>query len=967
MIEQLETTAGMTPHSRLEFAKMSVRTKALEIMACSKRKENRRLSEIEVEIAEYTRLLTVYADPQSQTIILRELEELTQERNSILNKQGEKLATRAKTKWYNEGERSNKYFLNLLKRQHEKSEMRSLLIDNNEVSDPEQIRREVTQFYQDLYNADNAGLVIDETFLDEMFRVGHDENAMMNSPVTLNELWSTLKPTKATTPGPDGLSNTYLKKLWDVLGPLILDAWNYSIQTGMLPPSHKTSLLRLIPKAGKDSRLIKNWRPITLSNCDHKLITRLYNKRLLAAIEKHIVSVQTAYIKGRSIADNLRLLNAAVKLADVEENINATIIALDAQKAFDSVDHTYIGKVLDRVGLSNFVPIFKLLYRDLKNDIIINGRIGKGYAINNGVKQGDALSCSLFVLAIEPMLRNIASNGNITALTSTRLNYTWPKMLAYADDITVLTQNEPDSVKGIFGEYYRLTRASGLKLNADKTEKFDITSRNIVNPHWQQVVQYGEQAYTIASQDSIKINGIMFKRDVKEMRQANFEIMHNKMCTHFKDWGNRSLSILGKVQIIKTFGISQYLYTLAVTDLEPEHWQILRKDLNKFLWNKTFNLQSNLAPHRMKKEILHTSVMNGGFGMIEMADITVAARLRRYTYLQTNKSHPIAGLQTALGAGNHLQKRARMNIEDVTSGVMALLHRQHMEAYGKMTGEQIMTDHLLHRMLLGCTIRNVVREGMVNSIEMATLRRRRTTLVVEALIRQGDDFDLLCRVADPVLIRILRVIRRTYRGAEIPEAKLGTYLYDEQKMNWAKTELLTTKQIRLLIKKEQCILTTKLLNLTARSAVELYAKIAKLKNVQNKAKMLRLIHGDVYCGSRTFRFGLTDSDRCIRCFGEETITHLLYECPYTSEVWARLGLFPNRASDVLHGGMTQCELEVMAELISALVFRKKVLPPEVLISSVMSSFKGGLSNERRTTAYANNMVDRHELTGQWFT
>ena len=88
----------------------------------------------------------------------------------------------------------------------------------------------------------------------------------------------------------------------------------------------------------KDITLIKNWRPITLSNCDHKLNTRLYNNRILKAIENEITCTQIAYIKGRNISDNLRLFEAAVRLADNEDDINATVIALDAQKAFDSVN-----------------------------------------------------------------------------------------------------------------------------------------------------------------------------------------------------------------------------------------------------------------------------------------------------------------------------------------------------------------------------------------------------------------------------------------------------------------------------------------------------------------------------------------------------------------------------------------------------------------------------------------------------
>jgi hypothetical protein len=149
--------------------------------------------------------------------------------------------------------------------------------------------------------------------------------------------------------------------------------------------------------------------------------------------------------------------------------------------------------------------------------------------------------------------------------------------------------------------------------------------------------------------------------------------------------------------------------------------------------------------------------------------------------------------------------------------------------------------------------------------------------------------------------------------------------------------------------------------------MHLYAKIAKLGNIQNKTKLLQLIHGDVYCGAKLYRYGLTETDRCIRCFAEETTNHLLYECPYTREVWGRLRVFPTAAGDILHEGLTRYELEIRAELVSHLVFRRKSLPPEVLIRSVITNFKKGLSRSKGLQEHAVSMVERYELTGQWFT
>ena len=122
-----------------------------------------------------------------------------------------------------------------------------------------------------------------------MFTVQQHFQDNIHAPITLGEMWDTIKSIRTITPGPDGISNLYIKKLWNTFGPIILDAWNYSITTNNLPPSHKTSLLRLIPKRDKGITYIKNWRQITLSNCDHKLIMR-NTKRILKAIEKEITS-----------------------------------------------------------------------------------------------------------------------------------------------------------------------------------------------------------------------------------------------------------------------------------------------------------------------------------------------------------------------------------------------------------------------------------------------------------------------------------------------------------------------------------------------------------------------------------------------------------------------------------------------------------------------------------------------------
>ena len=117
--------------------------------------------------------------------------------------------------------------------------------------------------------------------------------------------------------------------------------------------------------------MLTNWRPITLSNCDHKIITKTYSNRLSERLDLKIKERQTAYLKGRIINDNVRGLLGSIKASNEDGALDGLLVSLDAKKAFDSVEHSYIEDCLKRFGLKKFVPIFRILYKYLRSDIII--------------------------------------------------------------------------------------------------------------------------------------------------------------------------------------------------------------------------------------------------------------------------------------------------------------------------------------------------------------------------------------------------------------------------------------------------------------------------------------------------------------------------------------------------------------------------------------------------------------------
>ena len=76
------------------------------------------------------------------------------------------------------------------------------------------------------------------------------------------------------------------------------------------------------------------------------------------------------------------------------------------------------------------------------------------------------------------------------------------KASAYADDISVICEKSPESIQQVFCEYERLTRRSGLELNADKTEILNLNSKEKDMIPF----NYNGKSFAISTVEKIKIN-----------------------------------------------------------------------------------------------------------------------------------------------------------------------------------------------------------------------------------------------------------------------------------------------------------------------------------------------------------------------------------------------------------------------------------------------------------------------------
>ena len=127
-------------------------------------------------------------------------------------------------------------------------------------------------------------------------------------------------------------------------------------------------------------------------------------------------------------------------------NLPGILLNIDFEKAYDSVDHKYLFKVLNTFNFgTSFQKWIKMFYYDISSCVMNNGLTTGYFNVNRGLRQGDPSSCYLFVLAIELLLINIRNNNDIRGININQ--NVQIKMACYADDISCFVQDVASSKK----------------------------------------------------------------------------------------------------------------------------------------------------------------------------------------------------------------------------------------------------------------------------------------------------------------------------------------------------------------------------------------------------------------------------------------------------------------------------------------------------------------------------------------
>ena len=432
-----------------------------------------------------------------------------------------------------------------------------------------------------------------EEFVQDMPKLSVLEREAVEMPLTRPELLAEVEgAARGRSPGLDGLPYEFYVAVIPLIGDHLVGALNAMLEEGELTASLRQGAVRLLPKVA-GAPLASQLRPITLLNCDYKLLTKIMVRRLIQVLPTVLTTSQLCSVKGKSIYDGIMAILSVVE-ARRRQKRPGFLLNLDFFHAYDRVCMAYVDRVLQAMG---FGAIFRgwvtTLHSGATATFLLN-RLSREVPITFSVRQGDPLAMLLFNIQLEPflwLLHRLLPGVDVAGIVEL--------VLAYVDDVDIIGDDDEDIIL-VDGVCRLFERMFGAILNRNRK------SAILGLGSWA-----GRQDWPLpwlTAPPSLKVFGVTFSTSYAQTVALSWAAATAAITQTLNFWSSRRLHTLRmRRDALEIFVFSKLWYLAQALPLPPAAARGLTAAAGTFLWKGSVE--------RLAWQELHRPLQEGGLAI----------------------------------------------------------------------------------------------------------------------------------------------------------------------------------------------------------------------------------------------------------------------------------------------------------------------------------------------------------------
>ncbi|XP_019433239.1 PREDICTED: uncharacterized protein LOC109340119 [Lupinus angustifolius] len=383
-----------------------------------------------------------------------------------------------------------------------------------------------------------------------------------------------------SAPGPDGFFGCFFQNFWDIINIEVCNVVLQFFKQGWLMKNLNSNSVILVQKV-KGADRIEDYRPIALANFQFKIITKILVDRLVIIAPKIISKQHRGFIKDIQIRDCICLASEAINMLDHKAFGSNLAMKLDIKKAFDTIDWTFLLDTLHAFGFNTkFIHWINTILDSAKLSIIVNGNNVCFFKCTRGVRQGDLLSPLLFCLAEDVLSRGILKLVNEKKISTIAGPYRMhsPSHVLYANDILIFCKGiktEMPCLKKLVLDY---AQVSSQQINTQKCKFY------VINANARKIDSISSLLGFVRGSLSFNYLGVpLFKG---KPRRYHLQPIADKILAKLATWKGSSLSIMGRVELVRSIIHSMLLYSFHIYKWLASLSDCLDKGIRNFIWSR---------------------------------------------------------------------------------------------------------------------------------------------------------------------------------------------------------------------------------------------------------------------------------------------------------------------------------------------------------------------------------------------